>query len=331
VADSSSSEDSEDEKSSQTTKGSTTSTNMTITPTTTNNTTTPKATKSSPTTATTTTAPTTTAADSNLKRSGSYGRSFISKLKGSDEKKHNNEKKDKKDKKNRSRSGTNDGTTLPSLDSSSPSTERKSKGKKLFGFISKKSNKEEVSTTSSSPSTANSGGTIGKKTGKPIPAMPAESKKSAEISLPGPAERRGSITEMTAIPPLENMTARDWAAREIYTSEIQYLKNLETLVFEYLVLAKDVCTPDEIKVLFSNVAVLRNFAVKLLTEVEERIKSWGPNQLMGDIFLKFYPFFKAYNQYCNNYDAAVECYLECMKRPSFATLCAVSIILGVIM
>ncbi len=33
-----------------------------------------------------------------------------------------------------------------------------------------------------------------------------------------------------AVAPVENMTARDWAAREIYTSELQYCGHLETLV-----------------------------------------------------------------------------------------------------
>jgi len=122
--------------------------------------------------------------------------------------------------------------------------------------------------------------------------------------------------------PEQHLTARDWAAHEIYSSELQYAQHLDTLVLNYLPRMKEVCSPEEIKYLFSNVVVLRNFSLKLLQELEERIRNWSPTQLIGDIFLKFFPFFKAYNQYFNNYDDAIETLVECMKRPAFANICA---------
>eukprot|EP01114_Cavostelium_apophysatum_P015268 TRINITY_DN4122_c0_g1_i4.p1 TRINITY_DN4122_c0_g1~~TRINITY_DN4122_c0_g1_i4.p1 ORF type:complete len:945 (+),score=286.26 TRINITY_DN4122_c0_g1_i4:179-3013(+) len=132
-------------------------------------------------------------------------------------------------------------------------------------------------------------------------------------------QRSGSIYD--GVSPLENMNSRDWAAREIYTSELQYLKHLDNLVLNYLPKMKDICSADEIKIIFSNVVVLKNFSNKLLQELEQRIANWTQTQTVGDIFLKFYPFFKAYNQYCNNYDSALACYTECMKRPDFVNLC----------
>lgn len=43
-----------------------------------------------------------------------------------------------------------------------------------------------------------------------------------------PRVRSGSIYE--GVPVQGDMTARDWAAREIYTSELQYLKHLDSMV-----------------------------------------------------------------------------------------------------
>eukprot|EP00027_Filamoeba_sp_ATCC50430_P010236 CAMPEP_0168547484 /NCGR_PEP_ID=MMETSP0413-20121227/4059_1 /TAXON_ID=136452 /ORGANISM="Filamoeba nolandi, Strain NC-AS-23-1" /LENGTH=613 /DNA_ID=CAMNT_0008577737 /DNA_START=332 /DNA_END=2171 /DNA_ORIENTATION=+ len=52
------------------------------------------------------------------------------------------------------------------------------------------------------------------------------------------------------------------------------------------------------------------------------MRNWATgSQCVGDIFLKFFPFMRAYNQYCNNYDDAVETLVECMKRPNFASFC----------
>eukprot|EP01117_Protostelium_nocturnum_P012692 TRINITY_DN467_c0_g1_i1.p1 TRINITY_DN467_c0_g1~~TRINITY_DN467_c0_g1_i1.p1 ORF type:complete len:1282 (-),score=607.35 TRINITY_DN467_c0_g1_i1:202-4047(-) len=149
------------------------------------------------------------------------------------------------------------------------------------------------------------------------PASPIASNPTS----PGGEARRLSFSAESIVPAIQGGGARDFSAREIYTSEIAYLKNLEILFFDYLKEAKEVCSPEEIKNIFSNISILRNFSVKLHQELESRMKKWSSTQLIGDVFLKFYPFFKAYNQYCNNYDAALECYLECMKRPEFATFC----------
>lgn len=37
------------------------------------------------------------------------------------------------------------------------------------------------------------------------------------------------VTLYDGVPPLPNMTPRDWAARELYTTEIQYQQNLSYL------------------------------------------------------------------------------------------------------
>lgn len=66
--------------------------------------------------------------------------------------------------------------------------------------------------------------------------------------------------------------------------------SLSRHIQNYLPNLKEICSADEIKHIFSNVVVLRNFSLKLLQELEERMKNWGPTTLVGDIFLKYVGF-----------------------------------------
>jgi hypothetical protein len=85
----------------------------------------------------------------------------------------------------------------------------------------------------------------------------------------------------------EAATPRDMAAVEIWTTELTYCTNLEKLTQTWLPGLKEICSPEDIKTIFSNVEVLLNFSTKLAHELESRIVNWTPNQMVGDIFLKF--------------------------------------------
>eukprot|EP01119_Soliformovum_irregulare_P010256 TRINITY_DN2512_c0_g3_i5.p1 TRINITY_DN2512_c0_g3~~TRINITY_DN2512_c0_g3_i5.p1 ORF type:complete len:863 (+),score=271.43 TRINITY_DN2512_c0_g3_i5:25-2613(+) len=144
-----------------------------------------------------------------------------------------------------------------------------------------------------------------------------------------PSPHRGSIrfesepdqTEEEKDEPEHSMSRdpRDLVAREIYTTEETYMKNLDDLVLIYYEHLKDLCSENESKVIFSNIQNLRNFTTKLLEELKLRVETWNPQTtLIGDVFLKFHPFFKMYTQYCNNYEESMECLHACMKKKDFA-------------
>jgi len=56
----------------------------------------------------------------------------------------------------------------------------------------------------------------------------------------------------------------------------------------------------------------------LLSEIEERIKNWNDEQLIGDVFLRLGPFFKVYSEYYNNYDEAMELFADLMQARKVA-------------
>eukprot|EP01119_Soliformovum_irregulare_P011585 TRINITY_DN2919_c0_g1_i5.p1 TRINITY_DN2919_c0_g1~~TRINITY_DN2919_c0_g1_i5.p1 ORF type:complete len:795 (+),score=256.77 TRINITY_DN2919_c0_g1_i5:1687-4071(+) len=150
------------------------------------------------------------------------------------------------------------------------------------------------------------------------PKAPDRLSQSADALSP-PVNR--PVTLYDGVPPLKIMTNRDWAAREIYTSEIQYQQHLDLIVLTYMPNLREMCSAEEMKTLFSNIQILRNYSAQLLQRLEARMISWSAVENLGDIFIFFHPFFKSYKDYCNKYNAAIECYTECMKRPNFKAFC----------
>ncbi len=68
-------------------------------------------------------------------------------------------------------------------------------------------------------------------------------------------------------------------------------------------------------------------SAKLQDELRIRIEDWTTTQLLGDLFIKFSPYLKMYQIYCNNYEQAVECLNNCMKRKDIESLIEVNIVL----
>jgi len=114
---------------------------------------------------------------------------------------------------------------------------------------------------------------------------------------------------------------RDMVAKEIFTSEETYSEFLKMMVDIYLKNAAQMLDKNDVKNLFSNVLVLYNFSIQLCKELKKRIENWEDFSLIGDVFVKFYPFFRTYTQYCNNYDNALETLNNCLKNKTFSEFC----------
>ncbi len=71
--------------------------------------------------------------------------------------------------------------------------------------------------------------------------------------------------------------------------------------------------------LFSNVKTLREFNGKFLSEIEARISNWDLDAKIGDVFIRYAPFFRLYNEYCSSYDKAEQIYQSSQKNQQFAT------------
>ena len=110
------------------------------------------------------------------------------------------------------------------------------------------------------------------------------------------------------------MRVRDSAAREILTTERSYNQQLavmdDLLYAPLMARARDerraVVTETEVRLLFSDVQVLRSISTSFLRSLEERFRSWdGARTKLGDIFLGMVPFFRVYADYSRNYDKAI--------------------------
>eukprot|EP01119_Soliformovum_irregulare_P020129 TRINITY_DN6491_c0_g1_i1.p1 TRINITY_DN6491_c0_g1~~TRINITY_DN6491_c0_g1_i1.p1 ORF type:complete len:954 (+),score=298.34 TRINITY_DN6491_c0_g1_i1:63-2924(+) len=114
---------------------------------------------------------------------------------------------------------------------------------------------------------------------------------------------------------------RTMVAYEIYSTENNYLYSLEVISKRFLDPLKNSASPhynvfsaEEQRIIFPVIEELRNFHSILLKELEERMKKWSETQVIGDLFVKYAPFFKIYSEYCKKYEPANKELMNCLKR-----------------
>ncbi|KAI8341773.1 Dbl homology domain-containing protein [Chlamydoabsidia padenii] len=130
---------------------------------------------------------------------------------------------------------------------------------------------------------------------------------------------------------------RDYQARQSYvdqlvTSERAYLKSLNLVInvfltplkkdskqtsFNFLGSRKLVCTERELKWLFGNFETIVNNHRTILTSLEQRMRIWGPSQILSDVILSWFPLLDAYYAYLSNYAIAVTTYERLTKYQPF--------------
>jgi len=129
---------------------------------------------------------------------------------------------------------------------------------------------------------------------------------------------------------------RATAARELYDTEVTYVRSLMVLINGFMVPCKNenILTKQEISEVFSNVAQLLTFHKDFLKDLKERIDIWTDDTAIGDIVLSVTPYMKLYTAYGSNYENALNAvqnlskknqrfaqFLEtCMQTPSFGGL-----------
>ncbi len=123
---------------------------------------------------------------------------------------------------------------------------------------------------------------------------------------------------------LKRFRRRGYIVKELYDTEKSYITSLEYLITQKKYLLKNaefveqpLLTTKEVTTLFSNVETLRDFNKKFFKEIEKRIMTWNHNQKIGDVFIRYAPFFRLYNEYFQNYERAEKIYQSAMKKPAF--------------
>ena len=114
---------------------------------------------------------------------------------------------------------------------------------------------------------------------------------------------------------------RKHVINEFVTTEKEYIRDLEILtnVFLFPIRATAVITPAEISSVFSNIEDVEPIHKEFYKKLQEKVEaSEGQDVLVGDIFHRFFHYFKLYSIYAAAHDDSLALLEECKKRKDFA-------------
>eukprot|EP00002_Diphylleia_rotans_P037979 TRINITY_DN8568_c0_g2_i1.p1 TRINITY_DN8568_c0_g2~~TRINITY_DN8568_c0_g2_i1.p1 ORF type:complete len:601 (+),score=105.30 TRINITY_DN8568_c0_g2_i1:173-1975(+) len=127
--------------------------------------------------------------------------------------------------------------------------------------------------------------------------------------------------EITSIiyydPPMSQFPAhRDKVARELFTTEATYVRNLRFVVKECMRPLEDIIQGRDIFVIFSYITQILNVNETLLKELHNKILVWNNETTLSDVMQYLIPFLKMYTNYCAGFDDAVKKMAELEKQNS---------------
>jgi hypothetical protein len=106
---------------------------------------------------------------------------------------------------------------------------------------------------------------------------------------------------------------RAFIVKELYTTEVNYLKALLTAVNGYYIPMRNSALREgsnipleAVRTIFQNIETILPLNQDLLKRLQERVQAWTPLTTIGDVFKKWAPFLKIYTLYSNNYDDAMD-------------------------
>eukprot|EP01087_Luapelamoeba_hula_P017914 TRINITY_DN569_c1_g1_i1.p1 TRINITY_DN569_c1_g1~~TRINITY_DN569_c1_g1_i1.p1 ORF type:complete len:808 (-),score=160.74 TRINITY_DN569_c1_g1_i1:172-2595(-) len=119
---------------------------------------------------------------------------------------------------------------------------------------------------------------------------------------------------------------RTEVSRELLSTEEYYLNQLR-MVVEVFVLplkkaaetGRPILSEAEIRAIFSTIEVIVRINTELLQQLKSRTRDWGPNQKLGDVFVKMADCFKIYTNYVQHFSEALKVVQECNKRSELFT------------
>ncbi|KAL7319753.1 hypothetical protein PS15m_002851 [Mucor circinelloides] len=131
----------------------------------------------------------------------------------------------------------------------------------------------------------------------------------------------------------ENMhRSREVLIDGLFKSEEAYTESLELVMriflqplrkdathtsFNFLGMKKMVCTEREFRWLFGNFEELVHMHRLTLKSLQERLRIWGPTQILSDVFQAWFPNLECYRTYLNNYAVALTTYERLARYQPF--------------
>eukprot|EP01087_Luapelamoeba_hula_P008503 TRINITY_DN2118_c2_g2_i1.p1 TRINITY_DN2118_c2_g2~~TRINITY_DN2118_c2_g2_i1.p1 ORF type:complete len:1487 (+),score=375.36 TRINITY_DN2118_c2_g2_i1:171-4463(+) len=139
------------------------------------------------------------------------------------------------------------------------------------------------------------------------------------------------LSSLSADPIDRQHERRRRIVEELLSTERTYISNLHMLIHEYknptvqwaeaLENEKDraTITLERVNSVFGNIALIAPLHDQLLMLLEDRMRSWKPQQgAIANVFVTMAPFFKMYTSYVNNYDMALNNLSLLNKHKKFA-------------
>eukprot|EP01084_Bolivina_argentea_P276924 472621_1 len=118
---------------------------------------------------------------------------------------------------------------------------------------------------------------------------------------------------------------RQAAVRELIETERTYVKGLNVCIETYYKrLSSDtkIINTEDVKRVFGDIATLYQLNKTFLNDLEDRYKGFKNDKTrIGDQFVKFCPYFRMYQNYCNKYDEASVILSKYNEKQSFNNLC----------
>ncbi|XP_054864655.1 epithelial cell-transforming sequence 2 oncogene-like isoform X2 [Amphiprion ocellaris] len=136
-----------------------------------------------------------------------------------------------------------------------------------------------------------------------------------------------SETSFSLIPELVQ-TPFDWrgsVVRELHHSECLYLSRLRAVMKVYqdpltaaLNSNRAILSYTDIQIILSPVGLILELHRVFEADLQVRLQQWGPEQCVGDVFVKFCSRLRVYSNYLNNYTTALCTVDKCREnKPSF--------------
>ncbi|KAI7896749.1 Dbl homology domain-containing protein [Mucor mucedo] len=125
---------------------------------------------------------------------------------------------------------------------------------------------------------------------------------------------------------------RENLIESLLASEQAYLESLELVMklflvplkkdakqssFNFLGMKKMVCTEREFRWLFGNFEELVHTHRLILKSLQERLRIWGPTQILSDVFQAWFPNIECYRLYLKNYDVSLTTYERLTRYQPF--------------
>ena len=95
---------------------------------------------------------------------------------------------------------------------------------------------------------------------------------------------------------------RTFIARELLSTEETYVDGLEGLISVFKPALEGCLSREEHMLLFQNVDPLLGFHQVLLSDLQGKLATWGPDTCVGDVLVKAIPYMKLYISYVNSFN-----------------------------